>query len=138
MSVWNATVTAGSDPAELAALAVKHAVDRRGVAHLVFPDEVQVRAQRRGRGGSGRPDREPQDPSGRSRARAAAAALRGAERPVIIVGHGARPARAEVVALAERLGAPVLTTFKAKGLVPDTTRSVPACSAAAARRWRAG
>ena len=43
-SVWNATVTTGSDPAELAALAVKHAVDGRGVAHLVFPDEVQVQA----------------------------------------------------------------------------------------------
>src|SRR5213075_217183 len=42
VSVWNATVGAGSDHAERAALAVKHAVDARGVAHLVFPDEVQV------------------------------------------------------------------------------------------------
>ena len=120
VSVWNATVSAGSDPAELAALAVKHAVDRRGVAHLVFPDEVQVQpsdvaaATPAGRIGSRRirPDDAALD--------AAAAALRAAERPVIIVGHGARPARAEVIALAERLGAPVLTTFKAKGLVPDT------------------
>jgi pyruvate oxidase len=39
---------------------------------------------------------------------------------VIIVGHGARSAVAQVVQLAEHLGAPVLTTFKAKGLVPDT------------------
>jgi thiamine pyrophosphate-dependent acetolactate synthase large subunit-like protein len=38
----------------------------------------------------------------------------------MIVGHGARDARGEVVALAEHLGAPVLTTFKSKGLVPDT------------------
>ena len=45
---------------------------------------------------------------------------RAARRPVIIVGHGARGAATEVLALAERLGAPVLTTFKAKGLVPDT------------------
>src|SRR6476469_8711183 len=44
VSVWNATVAAGSDHAELAALAVKHAVDQRGVAQLVFPDEVQVQA----------------------------------------------------------------------------------------------
>ncbi len=44
----------------------------------------------------------------------------GARRPVIIVGHGARGAEAEVTSLAERLHAPVLTTFKAKGLVPDT------------------
>jgi pyruvate oxidase len=39
---------------------------------------------------------------------------------VIIVGHGARDARPEVRRLAEQLNSPVLTTFKAKGLVPDT------------------
>src|SRR5690348_11667577 len=36
------TLQAGSNHSELAALAVKHATDRRGVAHLVLPDEVQV------------------------------------------------------------------------------------------------
>ena len=35
-------------------------------------------------------------------------------------GTAPRGAQDEVVALAERLNAPVLTTFKAKGLVPDT------------------
>src|ERR1700752_56204 len=43
-----------------------------------------------------------------------------ARRPRLVVGHGARGARDDVVALAEQLGSPVLTTFKAKGLVPDT------------------
>jgi pyruvate oxidase len=120
VSVWNATVSGGSDHAELAALAVKHACDSRGVAHLVFPDEVQV---------------QPSEavaivPGGRSTNRrvrpdvdaleAAAAAIRGARRPVIVAGHGARGAEAELTALAERLNAPVLTTFKAKGIVPDT------------------
>jgi nitrite reductase/ring-hydroxylating ferredoxin subunit len=50
----------------------------------------------------------------------AAAMIRASRRPVLIVGHGARQAADQVRALAERLGAPVLTTFKAKGLVPDT------------------
>jgi len=50
----------------------------------------------------------------------AADLLRGARRPVVVAGHGARDAAPQVRALAERLGAPVLTTFKAKGLVPDT------------------
>ncbi len=120
VSVWNATVSAGSDPAELTALAVKHAVDGRGVAQLVFPDEVQVRPG----------DADARGPSGRSADRrvapdadvleAAAAAVRAARRPVIIAGHGARGAEAALVRLAEQLGAPVLTTFKAKGIVPDT------------------
>jgi pyruvate oxidase len=39
---------------------------------------------------------------------------------VVVVGQGARAAAADLQALAERLGAPVLTTFRAKGLVPDT------------------
>ena len=39
---------------------------------------------------------------------------------MVIVGQGARGATDAVLALAERLGAPVLTTFRAKGLVPDT------------------
>ena len=120
VSVWNATVTAGSDHAELAALAVKHARDARGVAHLVFPDEVQVLASAAqaatatGRTSTrrGRPDE--------TALVEAAAAIRGSRRPVVVAGHGARGAEAELLALAERLRAPVLTTFKAKGLVPDT------------------
>src|SRR5256885_1007582 len=42
VAAWTATVHSGSDHAELAALAVKHARDARGVAHLVLPDEGQV------------------------------------------------------------------------------------------------
>jgi thiamine pyrophosphate-dependent acetolactate synthase large subunit-like protein len=37
----------------------------------------------------------------------------------MIVGHGARFEMDEVTRLAERLGSPVITTFKAKGQIPD-------------------
>jgi thiamine pyrophosphate-dependent acetolactate synthase large subunit-like protein len=57
---------------------------------------------------------------------------------VIIVGQGARGADRRLRALAERLGAPVLTTFRAKGLVPDTHPLGAACWAVRARRWRPG
>jgi thiamine pyrophosphate-dependent acetolactate synthase large subunit-like protein/nitrite reductase/ring-hydroxylating ferredoxin subunit len=120
VSVWNATVAAGSDHAELAALAVKHAVDGRGVAHLVFPDEVQVLPS----------EAAPGQPTGRSAARCirpdeqvladAAKAIRAARRPVVIAGAGARDAQRELLAFAESLNAPVLTTFRAKGLVADS------------------
>ena len=120
VSVSTNTVLSGSDHAELAALAVKHAVDGRGVAHLVLPDEVQVQ-----------PSQAPAAPPGGrfsdrrirpddAALQHAAALVRDARRPVIIVGHGARRAAPEVRQLAERLNAPVLTTFKAKGLMPDT------------------
>jgi thiamine pyrophosphate-dependent acetolactate synthase large subunit-like protein/nitrite reductase/ring-hydroxylating ferredoxin subunit len=120
VSVWNATVAAGSDHGELAALAVKHAVDARGVAHLVFPDEVQVLPSAMA----------PAQPTGRSTNRmvrpdeevlaSAVRAIRSARRPVVVAGAGARDARRELLVFAESLNAPVLTTFRAKGLAPDT------------------
>jgi len=120
VAVSTTTVQAGSDHAELAALAVKHALDGRGVAHLVLPDEVQVIGSRA----------EVSKPDGRLSDRQvvpaagdverAAGLLRAARRPVIVAGNGAARAGTRVRALAERLGAPVLTTFRAKGLVPDT------------------
>ena len=42
VAAWTAAVHGGSYHAELAALAVKHALDARGVAHLLLPDEVQT------------------------------------------------------------------------------------------------
>jgi pyruvate oxidase len=119
VAISTATVEAGSDHAELAALAVKHAIDGRGVAHLVLPDEVQelpseaAPSASEGRFGSGR-----LSPAESDVARAAALVV-GARRPVFVVGHGAREARGELLRLAERLGAPVLTTFRGKGIVPD-------------------
>ncbi len=50
---------------------------------------------------------------------AAAARLGGAATPVLLVGGGARAAAAEVRALAERLGAPVVTTANGKGVLPE-------------------
>ncbi len=120
VAVSSQVVLAGSDHAELAALAVKRAIDGRGVAHLVLPDEVQVLPS----------GQAPAAPAGRLTARQilpderaltrSAALVRDARRPVFIVGHGARAAREQIQTMAERLGAPVLTTFKAKGLIPDT------------------
>ncbi len=50
---------------------------------------------------------------------AAAAVLRAASRPVIYAGYGARYAGDRLVALAERLGAPVATTIQGKGVFPE-------------------
>ncbi|MEL7207088.1 MAG: thiamine pyrophosphate-dependent enzyme, partial [Actinomycetota bacterium] len=45
--------------------------------------------------------------------------IRTAERPLVIVGKGARRDMADVLAFAEHIGAPVATTFKAKGAISD-------------------
>jgi len=51
--------------------------------------------------------------------------LASSERPLIWAGSGARDAATEVTGLAERLGAPVLTTHSARGVVPPD-RALPA------------
>ncbi|MBX3286479.1 MAG: thiamine pyrophosphate-binding protein [Actinobacteria bacterium] len=119
VATYSQTVLAGSDHAELMSQACKHALGDRGVAHLVLPDEVQVQA-------SDAPSAGPAGRLGDPRVAPAAESLalaidrlRSAERPLIVVGHGARRDMDAVVRLAEHLGAPVVTTFKAKGQVSD-------------------
>ncbi len=116
---WKQTVLPGSRHAELVNLACKHAILNRGVSHLVLPDEVPKSASKARAGGpEGRlPRRQIQAPG--ASLQAAEQLLRGSRRPVIIVGHGARFHMPPIVALAETLGAPILTTFKGKGLIPD-------------------
>jgi thiamine pyrophosphate-dependent acetolactate synthase large subunit-like protein/nitrite reductase/ring-hydroxylating ferredoxin subunit len=120
VAAYSTTVLPDSDHAELTTLALKHATLERQVAHLVLPDEVQAHPA---------PDAGPSGPSGRlpdlaiaPPSDAVADAVRlvaAARRPVFVVGHGARFDRDEVIGLAEALDAPVLTTFKAKGLIAD-------------------
>lgn len=50
----------------------------------------------------------------------AAQILAGASRPAIIAGGGSTRAAASLTALAERLGAPVVTTLNGKGVVPES------------------
>ncbi len=121
VAVSTQTVTRDADYVELMNLACKHALNQRGVAHLVLPDEVQVlpaAADARAGGPSGRLADPAISPADEPLARAGAL-IAGAKRPVVVVGHGARTGINDVVHLAERLNAPILTTFKAKGIVPD-------------------
>jgi thiamine pyrophosphate-dependent acetolactate synthase large subunit-like protein len=121
VAAYSQTVLARENAAELMALAIKHASVDRDVAHLVFPDDVQNL--------SGLAESPPKLRDGRIASAAvvpggeeldrAVHLLQHAKRPVIIVGNGARPYRRAVIDLAERIDAPVITTFKAKGAIPD-------------------
>ncbi|MEA3291805.1 MAG: thiamine pyrophosphate-binding protein [Pseudomonadota bacterium] len=121
VTAFSQTVLPGSRHAELMNLALKHARVRRDVAHLIFPDEVQnLPAAKGAMAGSplGRVGAETISPPLEA-VDDALRLMREARRPAIIAGYGARGSMAAVVELAERLNAPVLTTFKAKGQVAD-------------------
>lgn len=117
---FSQTVLPNSDHAELATLALKSAIVNRDVGHLILPDEVQVLDA--GAQAPGRPDGRTGPTGITPPAQAVDMAMyriARAKRPLIIVGYGARDAMAEVIALADELGCPVVTTFKAKGQISD-------------------
>ncbi len=118
---FSQTVHPNSNHAALMAQAIKTARVERGVSHLVFPDNVQPRPAA--------DDVEAQGPQGRladlaiappaAALKAALDLIASAKRPMIIVGYGALEGMGAVIALAEKLGAPIATTFKAKGQIAD-------------------
>jgi pyruvate oxidase len=120
VATYTAVPTKDTDFAEITSLACKHAIIERGVSHMVFADDVQVVEAPDAKAGSPQGRVTPREIAPpRSALDDALAKIRGAERPVVIVGHGARFAMDSVIALAEALHAPVLTTFKGKGLISD-------------------
>ncbi len=120
VSVYSAMVRSGSDHAELMTMALKHAIIDRGVGHLVLPDEVQTLAAPAAStsGPEGRmPDLRVSPPP--ASVDQALALISTATRPLVVVGAGAKFDMPAIIALAERLNAPVVTTFKAKGQISD-------------------
>lgn len=118
---FNQRVEHQSKHAELMALAIKHAILKRDVSHLTFPDQVQVLPA---------DGAEAQTPEGRitslkiappeDQLETAIKTIKQAKSPVIIVGHGARFDMDAIIKFAEKINSPVLTTFKGKGQISDT------------------
>jgi len=118
---FSQTVLHTSKHAELMNLACKNAIVERDVAHLIFPDDVQTLEAATG-ATSGSPDGRvalPRISPDEDVIEQVSDKLGDANRPIIIVGYGARDAMVAIIDLAESLNAPVLTTFKAKGQIPD-------------------
>ena len=117
---FNHRIHKDSHHTELMIQALRHALLNREPVHLTFPDEVQVSPADLGK---------ITDPVQRitnqtitppaDQLAAAVKLLKNAQRPLIIVGHGARFQMKQVITLAEALHCPVVTTFKGKGLISD-------------------
>lgn len=120
VSAFNHTVYGDSKHGELISLALKNALITRNPVTVVLPNEVQEMANPDGKAGS---------PDGRIAMLDVAPAesvlhemvekIRESERPILIVGHGARFHMEAIVQFAEKLDIPVLTTFKGKGMIAD-------------------
>ena len=96
---------------------------RMGPVHIDVPISVAAQEVRVGSGGAAEPHRAPASPlvpAGEDLA-TARAWLDHATRPLVIAGLDAvkDDAGAALTAFCERLGAPLITTYKAKGLMPE-------------------
>ncbi|QXP54637.1 Rieske 2Fe-2S domain-containing protein [Cellulophaga sp. HaHa_2_95] len=118
---FNHSVQENSKHSELMSLAIKSALLNRDVSHITFPDEVAFMPKPQGE--------EAQTPEGRitpmnispprQMVTKAVGMLEKSKMPAIIVGHGARFHMKAIIAFAEKINCPVITTFKAKGQISD-------------------
>lgn len=120
VSRFSQPVLSTSNHSELMSLALKTALVERDVANLIFPDDVQtLRSGKTAGGPEGRLSGTGIVPSAQD-LNEAAQLISEARRPVIVLGYGAKDVREKVISLAENIKAPVMTTFKGKGLIPDS------------------
>ncbi|MDJ0790861.1 MAG: thiamine pyrophosphate-binding protein [Acidimicrobiia bacterium] len=115
---WSKRLSA-SDTPRVATDMVHYAVTQRDVAHLVLPDDVQTLppVDDHEPGPQAAPNALPLTPAD---VQAIAALIDGSEHPLFVVGRGGAPHGEAIVELAEHVDAAVVTTFPAKGCIPET------------------
>lgn len=124
VAVYNAIIN-NPEQAEMAVdIACRSAMSQRGVSHLTVPIDVQEmklrgRYSRHKVGGHTSDVSIPKFTSDPKLIEKAANILNSGERVVVLVGQGALDAGDEVIAVAERLGAPVVKALLGKAVIPD-------------------
>ncbi|MGF3523287.1 MAG: thiamine pyrophosphate-binding protein, partial [Candidatus Bathyarchaeia archaeon] len=118
--VYNKILMSEDQTTMLATLALKHALLDRGVSHIGIPNDVQKLPY----------DAPIQQLEGRMPNLAfsaedklvekAAGVINQAARPVIVAGFGCRGQGNKLLHLAEKICAPIVTTFRAKGVIDES------------------
>ncbi len=118
VTVYNNTVADKKTAVLLLSRALRYAILDRGVAQLSVPNDIQKQTL-----DAGFCTREcicSQDIVPASGLlKEAAGRINAAKNPVILAGWGAYTAGGDVLAIARKIGAPILTTFRAKGILPE-------------------
>ena len=120
LSVYNKTLMTEDQTTSLATLAIKHALLDQGVAHIGIPNDVQKLPYE-----AEILPFEGRMPNLRLRQEdwmidKAAKVVDSSLRPVILMGFGTRGQGAKLLKLAEKISAPIISTFRAKGFVDDS------------------
>ncbi len=128
VSVYNEMIRVPSQVPTLVDLAIRHALARRGVAHLTMPTDIQIAEAGMNPWPEPAPAtmkvtapiylEPPHHPRPEDVAKAAEV-LNASSKTVMLVGAGALGARDEVLAVAELLASPIVKTLSGKAVVPD-------------------
>jgi pyruvate dehydrogenase (quinone) len=124
VAVYNAIINNPEQTEMAVDIACRSAMSQRGVSHLTIPIDVQEmklkgRYSRHKVGGHTSDVSIPKFTSDPKLIEKAANILNLGERVVILVGQGALGAGDEVIAVAEKLGAPVVKALLGKAVIPD-------------------
>ena len=127
LTVYNKTLMTEEQTTSIATLAIKHALLDQGVAHIGIPNDVQklpYKAEILPFEG-----RMPNMAYGQEEGviEKAARVIDSASRPVILVGFGARGQGNKLLKLASKIGAPIMATFRAKGVVDENESLYVGC-----------
>jgi pyruvate oxidase len=119
VTVFNNTIADPKMAVTILEKALRHAVIARGVSQVSVPNDVQKEplAAAFCRRETCIPDQNILP--GEKELRRAADLISTGRSPVILAGWGAFPDAGLVSALAEKIRAPIITTFRAKGILPD-------------------
>ncbi len=126
VAVYNQRVMGPAHVVNLVDEAIKTALTRRGVAHITIPKDIQDWTTSDAARSSANIPKHSADifaqahplPSAAQLQEAAAMINRG-KRVAILAGRGCLGARAEVIALAEKVGGPIAKPLLGKAVVPD-------------------
>jgi pyruvate dehydrogenase (quinone) len=125
VTCYNERVMSGAHMESVADLAIRTAVERRGVAHITIPVDIQVQSVKKGRSERNPPHHTAATPAFSEHLPSqvdlehAADILNRGRKIAILAGQGALQATDELEAVAEALGAPVIKALLGKAAVPD-------------------
>jgi pyruvate dehydrogenase (quinone) len=126
VTVYNQRIMGAAHVTNVVDYAVRSALSQRGPAHIAFPIDFQSapadgdqRFDRNVAGHTSATWRPPVQVPQRQDLDAAAALLAGRSKVAILAGAGARGARVELEAVADKLGAPIVKAMLGKDCVPD-------------------
>ena len=125
VACYNNRVMSGAHMEPVVDLAIRSAIDKRGVAHITIPIDVQQQQIKQSRSERNKPNHTSTHgaisgnvPSN-AELQAAAELINQGKRIAILAGQGALHAGDELLQLADTLGAPIVKPLLGKGCVPD-------------------